>query len=70
MRYDAALGVHILDTEETRVLMDRAFLKVLGPEWRQANGAPPSWIPDSAALIMADLSTALDKALETTADPR
>ena len=69
MRYDAALGVHILDTEETRVLMDRAFLKALGHEWRQPNGAPPPWIPDSADIIMDDLHHALDKALGK-ADPR
>ena len=29
-------------------MMNRSFAKaLLGPEWRQPNGAPPAWIPDS-----------------------
>jgi len=70
MRYDTDIGAYILDTEEEiSSVMDRVILKGLDSSWRQPNGAPPPWIPDSADIIMDDLSTALDKAVGK-ADPR
>jgi len=60
---------YILSTEETRAVVDRAFMKILGPEWRQPNGAPRSPFRDSMDIIMDDFNKTVDTAVGK-ADPR